>query len=347
MAIGTGAGDFHTGGVVESGKQFQQDSLSTINPLHVEQYGGVVEKQIVKSSFMRQFVNIKSVKGTDVITNNRMGKTSLQAVRKGIRPEGNGVDFDNVSVKVDTVILARNQVALLDDFQASFDVRKEVGEDHGKEIGKFFDEAFIIQGIKASLINAVDADGSPVAGQIAQRQPDGWGTGNTIDLASEGDDLDPDKLELAIQDMVESIETQDVDIEGGVLLVSPKHYNVLLRNEKLISADYSNGNGDYSKGVVLKAMGLRIMKTNRIPKATITGHKLSNDGNGNAYDVSADEAKCVALYVQPKTFLAGETIGLTSKVYYVDQELQYFIDSYLAFGVTPNRPEYTGMVRKA
>ncbi len=44
----------------------------------------------------------------------------------------------------------------------------------------------------------------------------------------------------------------------------------------------------------------------------------------------------------PKALLAGETIPLTSKVYYHDVELQWFIDSYLAYGVTPNRAEMAG-----
>ena len=44
----------------------------------------------------------------------------------------------------------------------------------------------------------------------------------------------------------------------------------------------------------------------------------------------------------PKALLAGETIPLTSKVYYSDIELQWFIDSYLAYGVTPNRAEMAG-----
>jgi hypothetical protein len=44
----------------------------------------------------------------------------------------------------------------------------------------------------------------------------------------------------------------------------------------------------------------------------------------------------------PKALLAGETIPLTSKVYWSDVELQWFIDSYLAYGVTPNRAEMAG-----
>jgi hypothetical protein len=44
--------------------------------------------------------------------------------------------------------------------------------------------------------------------------------------------------------------------------------------------------------------------------------------------------------------LSGETIPLTSKVYYSDIELQWFIDSYLAFAATPNRAEHAGVIDK-
>lgn len=76
-------------------------------------------------------------------------------------------------------------------------------------------------------------------------------------------------------------------------------------------------------------------------------HFLSNTGNNNAYNVSADEAKQIAVLIMPKAMLAGETIPLTSKVYYSEIELQWFIDSYLAFGVTPNRAEHAGVIDKA
>jgi hypothetical protein len=347
MAIGDVSGSFNTGAYVEPGKQFQQGTGSTVNPLHIEQYGGAVETRFVKASFMRQYADIKTVRGTDTVTNDRMGKTSIQAVAKGVRPEGGGVDFDNVSVKVDTIILARNNVALLDEFQQHFDTRVSLGEDHGKEIGKFFDEAFIIQSIKAAMINAEDHRGNATSDATVQRLPEGWGHGTVIDLASSGDEEDPDKLLRAIEDMMEGIELQDVEAEGGVLLMNATQYNTLLRNDKLINADYSLGNGDYAKGMVLQANGVRVVKTNRIPKAAISGHYLSNAGNNNAYDVSSAEAKTKVIYLQPRSLLAGETIPLTSKVYYSDVELQWFIDSYLSFGVTPNRPEFAGIVRAA
>jgi hypothetical protein len=107
------------------------------------------------------------------------------------------------------------------------------------------------------------------------------------------------------------------------------------------------GNGDVATGMVLKSCGLPLVKTNRIPKAAISGHFLSNAGNGSAYDVSAAEAKTKVIVMLPKALLAGETIPLTSDVYYQKTELQWFIDSWLAFGVTANRAEHAGIVLAA
>ena len=338
MAIGdTTGGAFQTGAQVVPGHQFGVDT-GTVNPLLIEEYGGVVESQIIKTSIMKQFVDMKSVRGTDTVTNDRIGTTSLQAVTPGVRPEPGVAEFDNVSVKVDTIILARNNVNLLVDFQSQYNVRAELGKDHGKIIGRFFDEAIMIQGMKAA--NIVKGDGTGGTTKL----PAGWVGGSQITLGAAGDELDSAKLQRAIEDLCEAIETNDIELEGAVLLVNPAQYYTLVRNDKLISGDYSTANGDYASGMVMKSCGVPVLKTNRLPQAAVTGHYLSNAGNSDAYDVSAAEAKVVALLLMPKALLAGETIPLTSKVYYSDVEIQWFIDSYLAFGVTPNRGEYAGVI---
>ena len=328
-----------TGDLTNAGHRLGYDT-GTVNPLHVDEYAGEVESQIVKTSIMREYVKLKSIRGTDTVTNDRIGKTSLQAVTPGIRPTAGTVEFDNISVRVDTIVLARNNVALLHDFQSHYDVRAEIGMDHGKEIGKFFDEAFIIQTIKAALIVIGTAAGETPA-------PEGFQSGSTVTLTAANDELDPDKLQRGIEDVCQAMEEKDVELDGAIIMVRPAQYYVLKRNDKLISQDYSLGNGDYAKGLVLESNGIRIVKTNRIPSAAITDHYLSNAGNNNAYNVSAAEAKAVAVILMPKALLAGETIPLTSKVYYHDVELQWFIDSYLAFAVTPNRAEYAGAVFSA
>lgn len=342
---------------VRSGHQGDIDS-GNVNPLYIEQYGDEVEHRFLKKSFMRQFFKFKTVRGTDTITNVRIGFSALQKVTRGVRPVDHSPSFDNISVKVDTIVLARSNEFTLDDFLSSINTRMEVGIEHGKEIGKFFDESFVVQGIKASQITAKDPTGALSGGwedavtgtspskpaNIVRTAPEGHQGSSIVILDAIADEDDPDLLELAIQDLCQAIEEKDVDLEDAALLMRPAQYYVLKKNDKLIDRDFSDANGDYAQGTVLKANGVRLIKTNRFPKQADVGatHFLSNAGNGNAYNVVQGDVNCKVLLLMPKALLAGETIPLTSDVYYSKIEMQWFIDSFLAYGVTPNQPEASG-----
>jgi hypothetical protein len=312
--------------------------------LLLEQYGGEVESQFKKSAIMRQYAKVRSVRGTDTITNNRVGRTTLKALTAGVRPQGETTPFGKVSLTVDTVVLARDNRSMLNDLQTHFDARMELAQDHGKELGFFFDQAFIIMGIKGSKAAA------PVLGDgTASKQS--IGAGKNATLASAGDELDPDKLSAAIQGIIVAMEEEEIPVEELVVFVRPTHFQVLLDHNKLMSSIFSgegaDSNGSYAKGLLYLIHGARIVKTARLPKAAITGHFLSNAGNSNAYDVSATEAKAVAVILHPKSLMAGETIPLTSDIWFNREEKQWFIDSFLAFGVSVNRPDVCGAVFKA
>lgn len=308
--------------------------------LLIEQYGGEVESQFKKSSIMRQYVKVRPVRNTDTITNNRVGRTTLKALVPGVRPPADNTPFGRVQLTVDTVVLARDNRSMLNEFQTHFDARMELAQDHGKEIGFFFDQAFLIMGIKGSLAAA------PVLGDgTASKQSIGAGKNKTLSLAL--DELDPDKMEAAITGLITDMEEEEIPTEELVLFVRPKTYKVLSNSNKLLSRDYSPGNGDFSKMQIETIGGVRIVKTARLPQAVIDNHFLSNVANGNAYDVSAAQAKCVALILHPKSLMAGETIPLTSDMWFSREEKQWFIDSFLAFGVTVNRPDCCAAVFKA
>lgn len=301
----------------------------------IEQYGGMVESQFTKSSIMREFAKIRAVKGTDTITNNRVGRTTLQALVAGVRPDATPTAFGKVSLTVDTVILARDNRSMLNELQSHFDARQELAVDHGKELGKFFDQAFIILAIKGAGQSAPSGLNSAI------------GAGKSVTLTAPLDENDPDKLYTAIASIVTQMEEEDIDVGDLIVMVRPTYFEVLKNNDKLLSKWYSGDNGDFAKQTIYEINGCRIVKTARIPNAAITGHKMSNANNSNAYDVSSTEAKAVAVIMHPKSLLAGETIPLTSDVWFNKEEKQWFIDSFLAFGVTVNRPDVCGRVLKA
>lgn len=309
------------------------------NDLMIEQYGGSVESQFKKSSIMRNFVNIRPVRGTDTITNNRVGRTTLKKLTPGVRPPADNTPFGRVQLVVDTVVLARDMRSMLNEFQTHFDARMELGQDHGKEISYFFDQAFLIMAIKGALAAApVLGDGAPEKQSI--------GAGKNITLDTIGDENDPDLLAQAIIDLLVQMEEEEIPTEEVIVFVRPTHFQVLLNNNKLMSRDFAAGNGDYAKGIIYEINGAPIVKTARIPNAEIVNHYLSNADNGNAYDILGTQANAVAVLLHPKSLMAGETIPLTSDVWFNREEKSWFIDSFLSFGVTVNRPDVCGAVFK-
>lgn len=301
----------------------------------IAQYSGAVESQFAKDSFMQMFANIKPVRGTDTIVGRRIGATSVQKVTDGVRPNATPSAFGKVSLTVDTLVLARTNRALLNELQTDFDARTELGKDHGKMLGKLFDQSFLIQAIKGSQQPAPDN----LNGAI--------GAGKNVTLDAADDESDPDKFVKAIRTVLQQMREEEAPVEEMLLLVSPTQFDVLLDNDKLVKRDFSEGNGHFGRRELFYLGGIPIMETARIPDKQTPAtehHLLSNPGNSYGYDVTAKDAKAKAVIMHPRSLLAGETVPLTSDIYYNKEELQWFIDSYMAFGVTVNRPDLCGAV---
>ena len=293
----------------------------------IEQYGGAVDAQFAKKSIMRNFVDVKSVKGTDTILNRRVGRTALTTLTAGVRPAATPTAFGSTSLTIDTVVMARDNRSMLNEFQIDFNARTALGMDHGKELGKLFDESLLIAGIKGAAASAP----SGLNGA--------FGAGTTATLAVAGDELDPTKFYTAMETAVVAMQTNDMDTDECVFFVTPTQLAVLLNNDKLVNQDYSKDNGDFANGTFKTVMGVPVVQTNRLPTAAITGHALSTTANSNFYDVSAAEARTEALLLHPSALMVGETIPLTSDVYFSKIERQWFIDSLMAYGANFNRPD--------
>ncbi len=308
----------------------------------IDQYGGAVDSQFAKTSMMRQFFTVNNVTGTDTLVNSRVGRTVLKALVPGVRPDAAKTTFGKVSVTVDTVILARDSRSMLNEFQTHINARMELGKDHGKEIGKFFDEAFLIQGIHGAGYSASAAlqEGTAApTGNGGDSYNGAFGAGKCYKLANANDELDASDLYTAFEAIVQKMEEEDIDTDEMVIFVRPAQYNALIKNDFLTDKDFSMGNGDRAKNTFKAMLDIRVVKTNRIPNTANASHKLGSD-----YNVSANDAKCVGLVMHPKSLLAGETIPLQSKVWFNDEEKSWFIDSWIAFGVAVNRPDVCGAV---
>lgn len=303
--------------------------------LAIEQFTGIVEGTIERKSKAAPFVDIRPVRGTTTITNEGVGESTLQVVVPGNTPDGTSENqFNRINLTVDTLVLARTNIPLLDSFQKSFDARQKIGLEHGKKIAKFSDEAFFIQAAKAAALGASAYGALP-----------GHAGGSTVTLAASGDATDPAALYSALSDLFAQMEAKDVDPATDDVMVAlrPAAFYALLDAEQIVNGEYITSRGTKIEGVkMLKAFGVPVVSSNNVPNTNITGHLLSNTRNSNAYN--GDFTKLVAVAFAPNALLAGETIPLTTAVWYSEEKKVWFVDAHLAFGVTPNRAEFAGRI---
>lgn len=317
----------------------QQNQSGALDALNITEFTGIVEGTLARTSKLDPYIQRRRVVGTNSLTNYAVGETQLQTLQPGVAPDGSLVSFSKLNLVIDTVVLARNIFPLLETFQNNFDVRKQVGQEQGKKIGKFTDQAFMIAGIKvARLTNSAYAN-------VAGDKPEGHAGGHIQTLASAADATDPAALYQAIADALVAMEEKDVSpqTEDVMLIVRPEQFYVLQQAEQIINGEYLTSDGNKLTGVpIFKAWGIPVISSNNLPNTNITAHPLSNANNGNAYDV--DATKVVGLLISPRALLAGETIPLTSKVFFDDLSKQWFVDSWLSFGVTGNRAEFAAVI---
>lgn len=317
----------------------QQNNAGDELALAIEEYSGTVEHTIRRKSALEGFIQMKPVRGTTTLTDYAVGETELGVVTPGTTPEASPAEFSKASITVDTVVYARNALPLLDVFQTSYDARAELGMEHGKKIAKFRDQSMFIQAAKAAAMTYSrfrDVNGG---------EPTGFKGGSSQTLANAADIQDPALLHSAFRDLFVQMEEKDVvPREDDVMIaLRPDAFYTMQDAEQIVNGQYVTADGTVLDNIaIFKAWGCPVISSTNIPNTNVTGHFLSNARNGNAYD--GDFTKLAGLAFSPRALLGGETIPLTSDVYYEKLEKSWFVDSHLSYAVTPNRAEYAGAI---
>lgn len=314
----------------------QNGGTGAVDALHIEEYTNELHGTIDRKSVLAPWVPTRTVQGTSVLQSYAVGETALQKLVPGEAPDGTAAKFGKNNLTIDTVILGRNIVPLLDDFQTKYDARAAIGREHGKKHAKFKDQAFFIQAIKAGLLTDTKYTGVSGAGHSG---------GNKVTMNASADASDPALMYDYLGQLMVKFQNKDIDPadEDMIITVRPELFMTLLQNEWLVNTNYVTSAGTSVDAMVLKTYGVPVISsTNFMGGQNVTGHYLSNAANGNAYD--GDFTKVVAGVFSPMALMAGETIPLTTNVWFNDLDKQWYIDSWTSFGVGPDRAEYAGLI---
>lgn len=309
------------------------------NALILEQFTGDVEHTFQTTSMLEKFFPRKTVKGTNTLTRKAIGRTKLQKLKRGDAPDGTQVDFSKASVTVDTLLLSRHSIWVLDEIFTDIDTRKEIAVEQGMEIAEFVDATISIAAAKAAAQTQSTFTRNG-------RAPEGHFGATQIGLAAAGDELDPAKLYAAIGRLfAEMEETKKVkpQRDGIVLIVRPKVFMTLQQAEQISNGDYLTSDGNKLSGIpMITAWGVPILRSENMPNGVVAGHLLSNEDNANWYD--GNFTGLVAVAVSPRALLIAEALPLQSSVWWSDASKCFFVDSWMSFAVGFNRAELAGMI---
>ncbi len=298
--------------------------------IHLEAYEGDIDGSFRVESMFRSsgLTNFKSVQAqSNTWRGDRMGGVSVKGRKSGTALDSQRVVNDKFVITVDTTSYIRTPIDYEDDWTAP-DRQSELSAEHGTAHAKAFDQAHIIQLIKAgSWVAPADLKASGA-----------FYDGLSYTLTGYTAETDPEvKAELLVQKHKTALaEFVKRDLGGSlaefVTLIDPDAFNVLLDHKKLMNVDYSSvaaGQNDFAMRRVGWLNGVRVIETPRFPTAAIANHIL-----GPAFDVSATEAKtCMIVFHPRKTLVTVEAKPMTVRFWDDEKEFNNVLDSYTMYTV--------------
>jgi len=305
--------------------------------LHIEAYEGDIDGSFRVESMFRAsaLTNYKSVADrSNTWRGDRIGGVSVKGRKSGEALDNSRMVNEKFLITVDTTSYIRTPVDYQDDWTAP-DFQAEYSAEHGSAHAKAFDQAHIIQLIKAGSWVAPDSlktsgafyDGiattmTGYAAAIALGTPAGNETAANLIVQKHKDAL----ATFVKRDLGGSL-------SEFVTLIDPDAFNVLLDHGKLMNVDYSGSDAGVGNAFPTRRIawlnGCRVIETPRFPTGAIASHFL-----GAAFNVTAAEAKAKVILFHPrKTLVTVEAKPMTVRVWDDEREFNNVLDSFTMYTV--------------
>ena len=323
--------------------------------LLIERFTGQVHEMYLKGENLLSDFEVQQVTGTNMVSNKYIGGTSIQRLVAGQEPEATPTSFDKNALVVDTVLLARNTVAMLHDIQSDIKVSSRLASNQAGKLKEAEDQMVVQQLVSgASTGGKMDAEGIKVEGGI--RRLADHGAAVKVEVKT-SDITDPYVLISAIEEMIDGLIIQKVPLAGLKLLVPIRQFSTLVDLGIVDSEGVSHAiEGAYMSGMMgrLKSYGIPVKGSQQFTQMlamaphTASNHSLlSNADNGYRYDVTAETQKARAVLFGRDALLCGRTIALQGDIFFDKKTKTYFIDSWFSEGCIPDRYDNMGVVLTA
>lgn len=297
--------------------------------IHIEAYEGDIDGSFRVESLFRTsgLTNFKSVQDrSNTWRGDRIGGVTVKGRKSGEKLEEQRIANEKFLITVDTTSYVRTTLDYQDDWTAP-DFQAEYSYEHGVAHAKAFDQAHIIQLIKAAAWAApaaLKASGAFYDG--ISRPMTGYAAATTAEA----------KADIIVAEHKAALATFVKRDLGGSLaefitLMDPDTFSVLLDHNKLMNVQFQGNSGENNFAMRRLAWlnGVRVIETPRFPTGAIAAHHL-----GPQFNVSAAEAKARVIIFHPrKTLLTVEAKPMEVRVWDDKGEFTNVLDSYTMYTV--------------
>ena len=175
-------------------------------------------------------------------------------------------------INVDDQLTSSAFIAKLDEARNHYDVRSIYTTEIGRALAKQMDKNLIGLGILAARASTT------ITG--------GFG-GSSLDISAQATRTATTGAELVagLYAAAEELDEKDVPMEDRYCVVEPWAFYKMIQEKSLINKDHSEGNGDFAKGTMYEAAGIKIIKSNNAGAvfgqtvAAVTGQQNTYSGN--------------------------------------------------------------------
>lgn len=296
--------------------------------IHLEVFEGLIDGSFRVQSMFRTggLTTFKSVNGSNTWRGDRVGGATVKGRRSGEKLDPTRIVNEKHTITVDTTVYIRTPIDEQDDWTGP-DLQAEYSAEHGSAHAKSFDQAHIIQLIKAGEWKA------PASLKASGAFYDGLTTTMTGLAAAATNEDKAAIIVKAHKDAVAVFVKRDLgdSLTEAVTLCDPDTFNLLLDDKKLMNVDFQGpaAENDYARRRVAWLNGLRVIETPRFPTAAIADHPL-----GDAFDLSATQAKArMVIFFPRKTLITVEAKPMTVRTWPDPENFATVIDSYAMYTV--------------
>lgn len=311
---------------------------------HLELYTSIVDTKFDYENIFKSLSTQKSVADrSNTVRMDRLAGGQIRARKAGDDVIPDRILSDKLNIVVEVMMYTRNHIDYVDDWTAP-DYWTEMANNNGTDFALAYDEAHIIRLQKArswvapahlsnSFYNGLSVNvtlAAPSAGGVA--------------LTEAELEANAAALQQAHGALVNELIRRRVPLSDAITLVSTSVYSDLLHSTKLMSTEFSLGNGNFAQRRIAEMNGIPVVESIAFPTSANANHMLSTAGNSNAFNVTADDLKAqMIVFSKSQSLVTVNAREWETDLWDDKEHKSYVLDHQAMFTVDVRRPDTVGV----